>query len=271
MLEKNIFILITIICMCLLTACRNASTKEVYKYSHEEILSVAIKKTIVYSDKLTLYFTDDSLTDISQVICYDDNLDMIEENASYAIKQDKLTIHSINALDISGLSIKTNVGSEIHIRYLDSDNYAMMVHTWADDIGMVSEGDYDTYYSEDEKAQHAKIETEHTEKQTENFQLLEGVWENDDKTLRLEVKEDDGKRIIEVFDESDVLIIPIAKIDVSEEVIFLPTTEDDIRMEENALKIVIYDNESWGAAYYFYLYNNNTELIYDEVYLKRIK
>ena len=49
------------------------------------------------------------------------------------------------------LASASTLDKEIKVRYLDSDNYAMIVYTWADDIGMMPEGELDTYYTEEEK------------------------------------------------------------------------------------------------------------------------
>ncbi len=234
-----------------------------YIYNHEEILSISIEKTLYYSDKLVIQFGEDSISKAEKVICYDDNFNVVDV-VDFFIEENHLTISSDNALKISGLYIIINVDKEIKVRCLDSDNYAMIVYTWADDIGMMPEGDLDTYYTEEEKQKQEEIEDELEAMQAEAFSYIEGTWENDDKTLRMEIKEVEGNRVIEVYAEDGIDIGLPSEI---------PIDTIHINKETEPIEVIVYDNVNWGAAYWFYLYNDNTELQYfgTDIILKRVE
>jgi len=256
MVKRRFDLLFLVICIIFISACGKGNTKEVYKYTHEEILGVSIEKTVVYSGKMVIYFGKDSLPAAEQVITYDKNFNVIEENVDFTVEKDKLIINSERASDISGLYIRVHTDEEIHVRYLDSEDYAMIVYTFVADIGMCGEGDTDTYYSEEEKQRKAEIEAEYHAIQKENFRLIEGIWANDDNTFRLEIKVKDNERIMEVYEESGEWTSSIAVIEVYE--------------EEEVTQVTVYDDPNWGAAYNMELNKENTEMWYEGIFLKRV-
>ena len=263
-MKKTILVTaLMVICMCLMTACGKEKPLKTYTYNHEEILEISIEKTMIYSDKLVIEFSEDSLYGAEEVVCYDDDFNMMDD-IDYSVAKDKITIHTESASQISGLYIRVNFDKEINVRYLDSDNYAMIVYTWADDIGMMPNGDLDTYYTEKEKQERAEREAELEAAEAEAFSLIEGVWENDEKTLRLEIMYVDENRVIKVYEEEDTSSglpaeIPIDGISVNE--------------ESEPVEVIVYDNVSWGAAYSFYLSDNNTKLQYynSDIVLEKIQ
>ncbi|MBE5945174.1 MAG: hypothetical protein E7258_09715 [Lachnospiraceae bacterium] len=263
MKKTTLLTALLVICMCLMTACGKEKPLKTYTYNHEEILEISIEKTMIYSDKLVIEFSEDSLYGAEEVVCYDDDFNIMDD-IDCSVAKDKITIHTECASQISGLYIRVNFDKEINVRYLDSDNYAMIVYIWADDIGMMPNGDLDTYYTEKEKRERAEREAELEAAEAEAFSLIEGIWENDEKTLRLEIMYVDENRVIKVYEEEGVnsglpAEIPIDGIDVNE--------------ESEPVEVIVYDNVSWGAAYCFYLYNDNIELKYydSDIVLKKIQ
>ena len=254
-MKKIVFIAaFMVICIFSLVACGKDKEKPIktYTYNQEEILEISIEKTMLYSDKIVIEFSDDSISKAEEVVCYDNDFNVVEY-IDYTIGEDKITIHTESASQISGLYIRVNFDKEIKVRYLDSDNYAMIVYTWADDIGMMPNGDLDTYYTEKEKQERVEREAELEAAEAEAFSLIEGIWENDEKTLRLEIMYVDENRVIKVYEEEGVnsglpAEIPIDGIDVNE--------------ESEPVEVIVYDNVSWGAAYWFYLSDDNTTLQY---------
>lgn len=262
---KKIFLKIALITVCLfcLTACGKEETAKTYTYNQEDILSVSIEKTMYYSDKLVIQFDKGSISDAEAVVCYDDEFNVIEDT-DFSVSKDKITIKCENPSKISGLYIKVSSDKEIKVRYLNTDKYAMIVYTWACDIGMMPNGDLDTYYTEKEKEERAEREAELEAAEAEAFSLIEGVWENDEKTLRLEIMYVDENRVIKVYEEEGVgsglpAEIPIDGISVNE--------------ESEPVEVIVYDNVSWGAAYWFYLSDNNTKLQYynSDIVLEKIQ
>ncbi len=262
---KKVFLTIVLMMICIfsLTACGKEKPLKTYTYNHEEILEISIEKTMLYSDNLVIEFSEDSLYGAEEVVCYDDDFNMMDD-IDYSVAKDKITIHTERASQISGLYIRVNFDKEINVRYLDSDNYAMIVYTWADDIGMMPQGDLDTYYTEKEKQEQAEREAELEAAEAEAFSLIEGIWENDEKTLRLEIMCVDENRVIKVYEEEGVNSGLPAEI---------PIDGIDVNKESEPVEVIVYDNVSWGAAYWFYLSDDNTKLQYydSEIVLNKIE
>lgn len=233
-----------------------------YTYNHEEILSISIEKTMLYANKLVIKFDKGSISEAEEVICYDGNFNELND-VDFDMDNNKLIITGEDASRISGLYIRVNVDKEIKVRYLDSDDYAMIVYTWADDVGMMPDGDFDTYYTDEEKQEQAESDAELEAAEAEAFSYIEGVWENEEKTLRLEIKEEDGERFIEVFEDDNIdsglpSFIPIDGIHVNKNV--------------EPVQVIVYDDVRWGASYDFYVYNGNIMQYYgSNIVLERIQ
>ena len=80
----------------------------------------------------------------------------------------------------------------------------------------------------------------------------------------MEIKEVEGNRVIEVYAEDGIDIgLPSA----------IPIDTIHINKETEPIEVIVYDNVNWGAAYWFYLNNDNTELQYygSDITLKKVE
>ena len=123
------------------------------------------------------------------------------------MKDEVLIIYSEAPEEISGLLINVSTDLYFCVRYLDSDSYAMLGYSWADDVGMLSSGDEEAYYTEEEKEAQAREEEERIAEYNRIYQMLEGVWEDAEGTCRVEVwesgPEDNYKRYITLYRMED--------------------------------------------------------------------
>lgn len=237
----------------MLTACGNDKEKpiEKYKYSNEEILSIAITKTSVYSDRIVLNFSKDSISSVENVVCYADDFRVLEENAECKLLNDSLVIYSENATEISGLRFDANSYMYLEIRYLDSDRYAMIVNSWADDLGYEAYGDLDTYYTDEEKKRQEELELEHETYETEVFALVEGIWEDEAGTVRIEFYYGVDTRMVSVYKNTD------GGWALDREFYACSVSSDE---GTNPLTVYIEDGVGYCCQYMFMLYNDNTEM-----------
>ncbi len=248
---RKIFISIMLCAMCLLTACGKEKPIETYKYSNDEILSVAITKTSVYSDRIVLHFSEDSISSVENVVCYSGDFSVLEKDAVCKLVNDSLAIYSENASQISGLRVDVNSNMYLEIRYLNSDRYAMIVNSWADDLGYEENGDLDTYYTDEEKKRQEEIKAEHEAYQTECFALVEGIWEDEDGTVRVEFYYNDDTRMVSVYENTNGNWI------LTSEFYACSVSKDD---ELEPVSVYIEDGIGYSYLHVFMLYNDNTEL-----------
>ena len=101
-------------------------------------------------------------------------------------KNNTLIIYSDNPENITSLII-SNSWYEVDFRYLNTDEYACIWQTWADDLGWEYFGDGDKYYNEEEKKQQReaeeqrRIQQEQAQKEdAELFAVFKGKWTSDD-------------------------------------------------------------------------------------------
>lgn len=195
----------------LLTACGKA--QETYRYEDpQEVFEISIDWTGVYEERIEVKFSDDEclgyeFSDAEKLICYNADFEVIEEDADFAVEDDVLIIYSDSPEEISGLRIDLSGDLYFSIRYLDSDNYAMLGYSWADDAGMLPSGDEEAYYTEEEKEAQVREEEESLAEYDRIYRMLEGVWEDEEGTCRVEVwesgPEDNYKRYITCYRMED--------------------------------------------------------------------
>lgn len=248
---KRLLICIMLCSICFLTACDKEKPIETYKYSNDEILSVAITKTSVYSDRIVLHFTEDSISSVDNVACYSSDFNLLEKDVEFRLMNDSLAIYSENAPQISGLRIDVDSNLYLEIRYLDSDRYAMIVNSWADDLGYEENGDLDTYYTDEEKKRQEEIKAEHEAYQTECFALVEGLWEDEDGTVRVEFYYDDGERMVSVYENTE------GNWTLTNSFYACSVSKDE---ESEPVSVYIEDGVGYSCRYSFLLYNENTEM-----------
>ncbi|MBE5894207.1 MAG: hypothetical protein E7285_00900 [Lachnospiraceae bacterium] len=197
--------------MVLFTACGKA--QETYQYEDpQEVFEISIDWTKVYEDRVEVQLSDDDclgydFSDAEKLICYNADFEVIEEDADFDMEDEVLIIYSDAPEEISGLRIDLSTDLYFCVRYLDSDNYAMLGYSWADDVGMLSSGDEEAYYTEEEKEAQAREEEERIAEYNRIYQMLEGVWEDEEGTCRIEVwesgPEENYKRYITLYRMED--------------------------------------------------------------------
>lgn len=184
--------------MLMMTAC-SGLPKETYTYETQDELSVSIEKTKIYDDKIVVCFSEGAFSEVEEVSCYNADFDYIADDATFEAKEDVLTVYSSQPDKISGMKITVNDHLYYHIRYLDSDVYAMLQGDWADDYGYFVSGDKEAFYTEAEKEKQKKLQEERKAESARAYAMLEGQWDSEDGLTRI------------VFDDSDELSIEIYK------------------------------------------------------------
>lgn len=248
---KKFKICIMLWAMCLLTACGKEKPIETYEYSNNEILSIAITKTSVYSDRIELNFSEDSISSVKNVVCYANDFSVLEEKAEYKLEDNSFTIYSENASQISGLRIDVNSNMYLEIRYLDSDRYAMIVNSWADDLGYEANGDLDTYYTDEEKQKKEEIKKEHEAYEEKCFSLVEGTWEDEDGLVRIEFCHKEEGRKVFVYNNIE------GSWELTREFMAYNVSANE---EADSVSVYIDDAIGYSCRYEFVLYNDNTEV-----------
>lgn len=171
-MKRILTFLIMVLGTVLLAGCaKNVTT---YTYHHgNDGSGVSISKAEYREDLLTLHVK--GLYEIDQIVAYDADFNALSDDFTYQYKKNLLTIKGPDAEKISGLYIG-GAWLRLHIRYLDSSDYALLYEVDATEIGWMLQGDKEKYYTAEElKEQQDKIDKENAI-QEENFNLLEGRW-----------------------------------------------------------------------------------------------
>lgn len=257
--KKWIICILTVLLLCLLTACAEGHVKT-YRYSkQDDILDDYLIKSEFYEDKLVVYFSEDALSEVEMVDCFDTDDEWIEDGAEFEFEDDVLTIYSENATKITAIDVYEHSERYFSIRYLDSKQYAMLLYTWVSEMGMEPTGDMDAYLTQEEKDRIADNNTKLAAAYAEKFAIVAGVWEDEEQTIRIEVKETD-RRIVEIYEKEGAAwtlarTVPVDSLWVYDE-------EDEADEEP----IAGYFVEGIGLSYMhsFMLYNDMTEMEWPE-------
>lgn len=236
---------------CVATGCSKRPVAT-YKYiNNEDIPAVSVLKTEVYDDKLMVYFSEDALPKAEEVKSYADDFSVLKKQEEFHAEDDVLTIYSTDAKKISGLKVTINNEKYYDIRYLNSEEYAMLLYTWADDYGMMPNGDEDAYYTEEEKQEKKRRQEEALKAKEEAFSLITGVWEDEEETVRIEIKKDGEQMWTEVYHK-----------DGSEWTFVEGISAYSVWSEEDGQFIKVYIEEARGYSmlYEFILNNDRTEM-----------
>lgn len=253
---KNIFfyfcILLVLIIIFIICVFRGTT----YRYDNEAVLGIEIKKTVFYEDKIVIKFAFGSLLEVEDVECYGADFKLIEEEPEFYFWGNTLTIKIQNADQVSEICVVENDNLHFNVRYLNSDSYAMLVYAWCTDVGYSATGDRDSFFTQEEKDEQEARAIALAEAEEAAFQKLYGVWENESKTIRVEFSyaEDGLHKKITIY-------LPVADKwveKVGEESILISSVDEGTFNGANM--ITLYDNPSWGCAYKFYLYNEDTEM-----------
>ena len=141
--------LIIMVCICALIFLSGCSEKKMtYAYDNEkEITALALTKSVYSDGKLQVYIPD--LKGDFDLTCYDADFQKIDEDFSTDYKNGIYTIKGEAAERISGIVLRGSY-DHFYIRYLDSSQYAILWEHEATDIGWVTDGDKEKYYTQDE-------------------------------------------------------------------------------------------------------------------------
>ncbi len=245
---KKIVSFSLLLSLCLLSAC-SGLPKETYTYETKDELAVSIEKTKVYDDKIVVYFSKGAFSEVEEVSCYNAEFEYIAEDTTFEAKEDVLTVYSSKPYNISGMKITVNHYLYYHIRYLDSDAYAMLQGDWADDYGYFVSGDKEAFYTEAEKEKQMKLQEERRAEQTRAYTMLEGTWDSEDGLTRL------------VFVDGDKLSVEIYKYNEGGWELSQTINGYSISLDEEAEPVCIEIEEARGYStlYSFYLNEDKSE------------
>lgn len=234
--------------LCLLTAC-SGLPKATYTYETQDELSVSIEKTKVYDDKIVVYFSKGAFSEVEEVFCYNAEFEYIADEVTFEAKEDRLTVYSSNPNNISGMKITVNHYLYYHIRYLDSDAYAMLQGDWADDYGYFVSGDEEAFYTEAEKEKQKRLQEERLAERVRAYAMLEGEWDSEDGLTRI------------VFSDADELMIEIYKYNEGDWELSQTINGYSISLDEEAEPVCIEIEEARGYStlYSFYVNEDKTE------------
>lgn len=188
-----------------------------YTYVDDEARAdITIAKSEYYDNKLVIYGSGfDEFTEVNS--CYDNMLCAIDEEFTYDISDKKITIVIDDAIRISGIYIQAKE-EEYKIRYLDSNQFAMIWSEFVCDVGLTESGNIEAYYTRQELGARNAASNVADRMLAENFSYLEGNWaaENDFLTFR---REDDSFYLMEGSignQEAHVMKSPIEEISINE-------------------------------------------------------
>ena len=232
--------------LVLFTACGNKMTT--YTYENEAILDIKIEKSEAYIDKLVVTFAEDSISGVKKAECYSSDFTVIEEEPEFSFKNDVLTIETDNADMISGMKVwDSDRDLYFYVRYMDSDSYAMLVYSWADDVGYMVNGDEDAYYTQEEKDEQNKLAEIQAESEAFAFSSIYGEWMNKNETVRILID----------YNEENERCFSVCKLENGEWVEYDTMLIGEISPHGNDA-MALYDNSSFGRQVIVELEDDNT-------------
>lgn len=197
--KKIIGIILVFTCMLVLIGCSQktdggeaAKEKErVYQYNTPDIVDgLTITKSVYKGDTLSIYHNGTIPDDAKVYLAADENAERLE----CVIDDDVMVITYDDIEEVTAITISCYGGDrEYKIRYLDSEQYAVLSYIFAPDAGLEpAGGDPNLYYTEEELEERAReeeiagLQAEEKSHNTEMyFELFEGVWvdENTGNTI----------------------------------------------------------------------------------------
>lgn len=174
--------------------------------------------------------------------CYNTEYELIDCTWETAYSNGKYSIIGEKASEISGIKIE-NYSVRYRIRYLDSDQYAIMWDYDVTEIGWLSFGDENAFYTEEELAEKERAQSAYLAEQEKNFTQFEGKWYAPD---------DSNLYMIFYRDDSGNYKLDICRPDGSGGYITETIHIDEIDIEEQydgEKELVILDGISWGCRY----------------------
>ena len=192
-MRKAVIVVFMFSLISLFTACKGKESKTVYAYGESSLTEAfSLEKMAVYQDRAELYFENASFDTISKVFCYDKDFKYLEE-AEIDFNKGVLTLKSSDPAKISGIALYVSSDYYFKIRYLDSDQYAVLTYEFVSDIGFEEFGDRKAYYTDEELKKEKEDEQAEYESDRKVFDYLEGNWVSEDGNSRKYFYEENGK------------------------------------------------------------------------------
>ena len=167
-----------------------------------------LKKTIYKKNNLVVYFKGDNNLNGKKayVKCFDKEGEEIKRfNAS--IKNNKILIKTSDPARVSGIYVypEENYDYYYKIRYLDSDDYAILQSMFVYDLGWEDLGDTDKYLFDSEKKEIKENAQKAAQNEREAFEMIKGKWINQDdpdKTIDI-FENDNGTFTLSLYDPEE--------------------------------------------------------------------
>lgn len=248
----------------LITLCGCAEKSTVYHYTHTKLIDEFTLTKSVYSiDSLELYLS--GLDGDYKLTCYDAEFQIIDADFETDYKNGVYTIKGAEAERISGIMLSGNI-VRFRIRYLDSSQYAILCDYDATDVGWITQGDEEKYYTQEELEAQRTAAENYNKNQEQTFNQFEGLWT---------CTEDASKYLNFYYDENGNRKLIWCHLDGQG-----GYTEENINVDEINIvdgtfgpELMIIDGISWGARYDFGL-SSDRKMILDrrldreEIYLR---
>lgn len=160
--------------MLLLSACSALDKGTVYEYDEPELVSGLVLTRAVYKDDtLTLYHDgtiDDDCRLYSEYYAFE-----------YEIDDDCIVITYDDIDEVTSFSIERSQHYRYNLRYLNSDQYAVLAYEYATEVGWsLRDGDPDSYYTEVELEVQARNQAERQAAFDASWAIVEGYYEAQD-------------------------------------------------------------------------------------------
>ncbi len=188
-MKKNKFGVLSIIFILMMGMCACGGTKYTYEETQisDDYNAISMKYCEVSEDFMELSINSRCGLEDCNVYFYDADLEKIDSaleyewgNNSLGTNGQILKVEGERADEIDGVKIMDN-DVELYVRYLQSEQFVHLYYTWADDYGfMLSSGDRDAYYTQEEKDAQAQREAEYQQEQEEIFAQISGKWVMED-------------------------------------------------------------------------------------------
>ncbi len=158
--------------MLLFSGCFAFDKGTVYKYDNPELIPGLVLTSAVYKeDTLTIYH--DGTID-EDCLLYSEYYDF-----DYEIDDECIVITYVNIEEVTSFSIEHKQHYKYNLRYLNSNQYAVLAYEFATEIGWnYIGGDPDSYYTEIELEQQARNQAERQAAFDASWAIVEGYYES---------------------------------------------------------------------------------------------
>lgn len=167
----------TISILCLfLTGCKGDVIAS-YEYTTPETVKNLSVTGADYTDEaLYIYVSGADAGKITECTCFDKNCQTIKCGWKLSAGRSRIVIKGANAKDISGVTLYLTSEEEYKIRYLDSNQCAMLYGTFVCDIGTEYTGDTERFKSDAERAMVEQRKQAKKDACEAAYSFLEGMW-----------------------------------------------------------------------------------------------